>query len=195
MCAPVDQAVLSYIMTPIYQPTVFWSKTVGTSPGLGRKRLGLGMENFKRGINFFLIITYAAQLHTAAYILALQKDALCVSFRSAWIYAAVYCAIAAASESCWLTIMMCQASLSSAMCCARQALYTDVQRPDMLIVSAAPAPHCLAALLGILLGYTLQGAVPAMLLSPRRLCASLYYTLLFTVPALLRLTALLGTLL
>ena len=144
MCAPVDQAVLSYIMTPIYQPTVFWSKTVGTSPGLGRKRLGLGMENFKRGINFFLIITYAAQLHTAAYILALQKDALCVSFRSALIYAAVY---------------------------------------------------CLAALLGILLGYTLQGAVPAMLLSPRRLCASLYYMLLFTVPALLRLTALLSTLL
>ena len=36
----------------------------------------------------------------------------------------------------------------------------------------------LAALLGILLGYMLQGAVPVLLRSPRRLCALHYYTLL-----------------
>ena len=39
------------------------------------------------------------------------------------------------------------------------------------------------------------GAVPALLHSPRQLCALLHYMLLCTVPGLLLLTAILGTLL
>ena len=62
-----------------------------------------------------------------------------------------------------------------------------------MLQCAAPALQPLAALLGISLGYILQGAVLALLRSPGRLCASQYYTLLCAVPA--RLTALLGMLL
>ena len=43
MCAPVDQRC-----GPIYQPTVFWSETIGTGPP-GRERLGMGRENLKSG--------------------------------------------------------------------------------------------------------------------------------------------------
>ena len=41
----------------------------------------------------------------------------------------------------------------------------------------------LAALLGTLLGYMLQGSVPALLRLPRRPCALFYYTLLCAVQA------------